>query len=622
MRAAIFLATVLLVGCPRADGPRAADDRALRVRVAQDEAHRKDGVADLVALAQGGDPHARELALRGLGRIGGPLAMLAKEPAALAIATALDELPPPDQAQFAPCAATNATCGIELGRLGRRKVAFTAATRAAGATATASVDPAIRYAAVYALQREHEPPADDAVTAALVARVRDDDPETRAAAIAALAKRKSGSDAIAPALVDRDWRVAVEAARALAGSDTGRVVAALATRSQEGSDAQVIVEGLRALVGKPLDRTATDAIQHLRVATQNPIARGWIACLALVVAPTPQVVDAIAHCPLPDHLRLPLLGELVNGKLGDAATRRAALRILLAHADPRVRAAGIGALAATWQDGDDPQTIVGTVASALAAKNPIIAGSAIDAAPAIYEALGKDNPLAGALDAALVARATAETDLELSAALYELIGKRKLAAGAEACRAGLAGHPVRAKAAGECLRALGQGVASPPLGPAQPPPLDVTTVIGKRLRWHLATTRGEIVIELRPDVAPWAVATIVELTRRGFYDGIEFHRVVPNFVVQGGDPTMSGWGGPGFTLPAEPSSNGDGFAAGGVGLADAGRDSAGSQWFIMHSRAAHLDRRYTWIGRVTSGQSAADSLLIGDKVVRATIEHL
>jgi cyclophilin family peptidyl-prolyl cis-trans isomerase len=141
------------------------------------------------------------------------------------------------------------------------------------------------------------------------------------------------------------------------------------------------------------------------------------------------------------------------------------------------------------------------------------------------------------------------------------------------------------------------------------------------VHWHLATSRGDIEIELRPDVAPWAVATVVTLTQRGFYNGLEFHRVVPNFVVQGGDPTQSGWGGPGFTGPAEPASSldGPGFVEGGVGMADAGRDSAGSQWFIMHSRAPHLDGRYTWVGSVISGQNIADSLQIGDKVVSAKV---
>jgi peptidyl-prolyl cis-trans isomerase B (cyclophilin B) len=162
----------------------------------------------------------------------------------------------------------------------------------------------------------------------------------------------------------------------------------------------------------------------------------------------------------------------------------------------------------------------------------------------------------------------------------------------------------------------------PPIGVATPPPVDVATVIGKHVTWHVVTTTGELAIELRPDIAPWNVATIVALTQRGFYNGIEFHRVVPDFVVQGGDPTMSGVGGPGFTTPAEPATSldGPGFTTGGIGIADAGRDSGGSQWFVMHSRAPHLDGRYTYIGEIVHGQSSADSLLIGDKIVKATVE--
>jgi peptidyl-prolyl cis-trans isomerase B (cyclophilin B) len=147
-------------------------------------------------------------------------------------------------------------------------------------------------------------------------------------------------------------------------------------------------------------------------------------------------------------------------------------------------------------------------------------------------------------------------------------------------------------------------------------------VIGKALRWRITTTRGEIVIKLRPEVAPWAVATIVALTRKHFYDGLAFHRVVGDFVVQGGDPTESGAGGPGFVLPAEPGAldDGPGYRAGGVGIADAGRDSGGSQWFVMHSRAPHLDGRYTWFGTIEAGQDCVDALLIGDRVTRAVIE--
>jgi len=671
MRVAIFLATVLVAGCPsgnKPESPRAGDDRALRIRIAQLEARRGAGVDELVALAQKGEL----LAIRALGRSGAVKPLLGmvsnRDPRishaaldAIGLAASLDETSPLSsavQSELAPeafgragdaslmprlveCATTNPACGIALGRMGRRKIPFTDDTRLALARIAESNYLALRYAAVYALQREHEPVAMAQVTLALLARAGVGDAETRASAISALVKRKArdaAQAAFAQSLYDRDWRVDVEAVRAAASDENSRgvLVPELSTRwsdllkTADAMRAQPLIEALRALIGK-VDAKDVGILADLAKAATNDkllpsVTRGWIECLALAAAAQPGVVDAIAKCGLPDHLRLPLLAELINAKVGDAALRRAALRILLAHDDPRVRAAGIGALPATWKDGDAKAqaTIVGTIASSMGAKNPIIAGTAVEAAPAIYDAMGKGSSLQAALDNALVARAKIETDVELAASLLELIGKRALASGADACRAGLAKHPVLAKAAAECLRALGQGVAAPALGPAQPPPVDVATVIGKKLRWHLVTTRGEIIIELRPDVAPWAVATIVELTRRGYYNGIEFHRVVPNFVVQGGDPTMSGWGGPGFTIPAEPSSSSDGpgFVQGGVGIADAGRDSGGSQWFIMHSRAPHLDGRYTWFGSVISGQNHADALLIGDRVERAEIEQL
>jgi cyclophilin family peptidyl-prolyl cis-trans isomerase/HEAT repeat protein len=682
LRFAIFVGTGLLVGCPstRPEAPRTADDTALRVRVAQAEARRSGGVDELVQLATSSDVHARELALRGLGRIGGATARQALEHAladrdphvvaaalgAIGVAASLDEDPaykPGAQIVIAearaPLAALEAlgragdagvqpelaarltdpdpeiatAAALALGRHGRRKIALASQARAALATATRHPAADVRYAATYALAREHEPPNDDAANAALAARIADNNPETRATAIAGLARRKALAAARKPiedSLRDRDWRVAVEAVRALAGGsgdEAGRaaVAAVLAVRARElvkgnASEAHVIIEALRAFAEHPPPNKAP-LVELGRTVGANAalpaLTRGWIECLAQFD------FDNLLKCPLPDHLRLPLLADLA--KTGGANEKRGAIRVLLAHDDPRVRAAGLTVLPETWQDADakGQATIVGTVASALATKNPIVAGTAVDVAGTLDDAMGADHPLRATLDAAVLARATTETDVELASSLYALIGKRAIAGGVEVCRAGLAGQPARAKAAAECLHALGEATPLPARAAAEPPPVDVAAVIGKHLFWHLATSRGEVVIELRPDVAPWAVASIVALTRRGFYNGLEFHRVVPNFVVQGGDPTMSGWGGPGYTLPAEPASgrDGPGYVAGGVGIADAGRDSGGSQWFIMHSRAPHLDGRYTWIGSVVAGQKSADALLIGDRVERATIEQ-
>ena len=149
------------------------------------------------------------------------------------------------------------------------------------------------------------------------------------------------------------------------------------------------------------------------------------------------------------------------------------------------------------------------------------------------------------------------------------------------------------------------------------PPFDPAAVLGAPLVWRLVTTRGTIDIELAADAAPWHVAALVALTRKGFYDGLRFHRVVPGFVVQGGDPHGTGWGGPGFHLPAEPS-NGR-FDRGAVGVADAGKDTGGSQFFVMHARAPHLEGRYTRVGEVIAGLDVVDALIVGDTIVTATI---
>lgn len=101
-------------------------------------------------------------------------------------------------------------------------------------------------------------------------------------------------------------------------------------------------------------------------------------------------------------------------------------------------------------------------------------------------------------------------------------------------------------------------------------------------------------------------------TQRGFYRGLQFHRVVSNFVVQGGDPRGDGWGGPGYSLRSEFSPLS--YETGTVGIASAGKDTEGSQFFITHSPQPHLDGRYTVIGRVVEGMDVVDKLQVGDRM--------
>lgn len=135
----------------------------------------------------------------------------------------------------------------------------------------------------------------------------------------------------------------------------------------------------------------------------------------------------------------------------------------------------------------------------------------------------------------------------------------------------------------------------------------------------LETTRGTIVIELTPDKTPVTVASFVNLIERGFYDGISFHRVIANFMIQGGDPEGSGRGGPGYRFEDEfhPTLKHD--RAGILSMANAGPGTNGSQFFITHLATPHLDGKHSVFGKVTSGQDVVNAIRQGDHIEKASV---
>ncbi|MEE2828939.1 MAG: peptidylprolyl isomerase [Myxococcota bacterium] len=135
----------------------------------------------------------------------------------------------------------------------------------------------------------------------------------------------------------------------------------------------------------------------------------------------------------------------------------------------------------------------------------------------------------------------------------------------------------------------------------------------------LRTTSGEIELALFPRVAPAAVSNFAALADAGYYDGLLVHRVIPDFVVQAGDPSGTGWGGPGWTIRDEFSELP--FVRGSLGMARSGRDSSGSQWFITHSRQPHLDRHYTLFGQVIRGWDVLDATRLGDRITSITVHQ-
>lgn len=138
------------------------------------------------------------------------------------------------------------------------------------------------------------------------------------------------------------------------------------------------------------------------------------------------------------------------------------------------------------------------------------------------------------------------------------------------------------------------------------------------------TARGSFVIELYPKVAPKTVANFEKLVKDGFYNGLTFHRVVPGFVVQGGDPKGNGSGGPGYDLPAEISSS-EKHLRGTVAMARLGDDvnperrSSGSQFYICLEPQPGLDGQYTIFGGVVKGMNVVDQIQVGDKITKITL---
>ncbi|MEP6960837.1 MAG: peptidylprolyl isomerase [Acidobacteriota bacterium] len=134
------------------------------------------------------------------------------------------------------------------------------------------------------------------------------------------------------------------------------------------------------------------------------------------------------------------------------------------------------------------------------------------------------------------------------------------------------------------------------------------------------TTRGEIVVELFAKDAPKTVNNFVFLAKDKFYDGLNFHRVIPNFMVQGGCPSGSGTGGPGYRFEDEVKNRqNQSHKPGVLSMANAGPGTNGSQFFITHVDCSYLDDKHTVFGKVTKGKDIVDSVKQGDKIESITI---
>jgi peptidyl-prolyl cis-trans isomerase B (cyclophilin B) len=135
----------------------------------------------------------------------------------------------------------------------------------------------------------------------------------------------------------------------------------------------------------------------------------------------------------------------------------------------------------------------------------------------------------------------------------------------------------------------------------------------------IETNRGTIVLELYPQHAPQTVNNFVFLAARGFYDGVKFHRVIADFMIQTGDPTGTGRGGPGYRFADECKGNPLKHERCVISMANAGPNTNGSQFFITHVATPHLNGKHTVFGKVTSGQDVVDAIRQGDEIIRVAV---
>ncbi len=141
------------------------------------------------------------------------------------------------------------------------------------------------------------------------------------------------------------------------------------------------------------------------------------------------------------------------------------------------------------------------------------------------------------------------------------------------------------------------------------------------LKAEMITDKGTMIIEFYEQDAPITVDNFVKLSKQGFYDGLTFHRVIPNFVVQGGDPDGTGAGGPGYSIPCELKGNNQYHDKGVLSMAHRGPNTGGSQFFICHNRTntQHLDRKHTCFGKDIEGIDVVDAIRQGDKIQKINI---
>jgi cyclophilin family peptidyl-prolyl cis-trans isomerase/HEAT repeat protein len=481
----------------------------------------------------------------------------------------------------------------------------------------AAPDPVLHADAAYALSRDPQPQALPTLRKLLA----DPQPRVRAWAARAISIVGSGDDlALLRPLLDD------------AGSDPGPLIQALraAKAMIDGGKAKPLADWtprLRALLADPrpgVRGSAIDAagvwgspeLAEVLVADAGPSngVESWergAALVALAAGKHPRALELATAAADSKDESLRTRAAETAGELGSPAA--AALLAKLA-ADPSARVRGAALAARLGEKGADAG-LAAIARQGLQDSDPAVRGGALGwleehpvlpltdlgaALPAVYRDATAEEGLAAVR--AVAARAEKEP-LERGDGVALL---EKLAAG---------GPYVLRRQAGESLVKLGR--PAPRLEPAEKDKsLDVYRAIVQRTRQprtvEIRTQRGTITVRLACPQAPLTCLNFLTLAAQGFYDGLTFHRVVPDFVIQGGDPRGDGSGGPGYVIRDEIGRLR--YHRGAVGMALAGPDTGGSQFFITLSPQPHLDGGYTVFGEVTGGDEVLDQIRLGDRI--------
>ncbi|MGH7730033.1 MAG: HEAT repeat domain-containing protein, partial [Candidatus Eiseniibacteriota bacterium] len=552
-------------------------------------------VPDLLPLL--GDAHAavRREAVFALGQIGhrsarGPLERELRDPDEETVELAIEALGKlGDKAASAPIASF-----LRSGTPGQRGEAAVALWKLADSTAVTALlaahadpDPDVRWRVLYALEKVVAPQR-----VVLVVALHLNDPEwtTRAYAARTIGRQKStrGTAYLMGALRDPETRVVVNAIRAL----------------------QMIADSTMRGVGQALARSLGHPDRYVRVTAATALAERF-AWGALDSAGRGAALDSVrAH-----------LGDR------DAATRGACARVLLSR--------GTGADRASVADrmrGDSSIYARVAIIGAWPASDPGPLRERLAPGTMLFERMSAADRLGEVRDRGAIRML--RSALRDTSALFVAS-----CAGALAALGDTASVPLLARAWAEraldadadariairdALRELaGRPFADslervrPPRNaqPAANPPDFAEPPRAKGARLH--TTAGDIEWAFYQEAAPQTVKNFIRLAERGYFDGLAVHRVVPNFVIQDGDPTGTGSGGPGYTIRCE--YNRLRYEPGRVGMALSGKDTGGSQWFITHSPQPHLNGRYTIFARVVRGMDVVARIVQGDRVTKVEI---